>query len=140
MWSQFWVTRRLRGGRRQVRSRGRCVDQNRRRGRRRSVRRGRCIGRRREARAVVRHRQEHVVGELWLVGTTATDVYAAAFTAGHRCSVGQGRRRVVAIPPDHQGIGRGSVLEATLQQGSFLVPGVKAAAENRSLSGRIRNP
>ncbi len=80
------------------------------------------------------------MGELWLVGATTPDVYAAAFTAGHRCPVGQGRRRVVAIPPDHKGVGSGSILEATLQQSSFLVPGVKATAENRSLSGSIRNP
>ena len=39
-------------------------------------------------RAIVRHRQEHVVDELRLVGAAATDMYTAAFTAGHRCSVG----------------------------------------------------
>jgi hypothetical protein len=81
-----------------------------------------------------------VLGELRLVGATTTDVYATAFTAGHRRPVGQGHRRVVAIPPDYQGVGGGSILEATLQQGSFLIPGVKAAAENRPLSGCIRNP
>ena len=134
------TNRRRSGGRRQIRSRGRRIDQNRRRGRRLSVGRGRCVGRRWKARAVVRHRQEHMVGELWLVGATTTDVYAAAFTAGDRCPVGQGHRRVVAVPPDHQGVGCGSILEATLQQGSFLISGVKAAAKNRPVGGCIRNP
>lgn len=80
------------------------------------------------------------MGELWLVGATTTDAYTAAFTAGHGCSVGQGGRRVMAIPPHHQRVGGSPVLEATRQQGSFLVSGVKAAAENRSLSGRIGDP
>jgi hypothetical protein len=81
-----------------------------------------------------------VVSELCLVGATTTDVHATALTAGHRCAVGQGHRRVATIPPDHYGVGGGSILEATLQQGSFFVPGIKAAAENRPVSGCIRNP
>ena len=48
------------------------------------------------------HRQIHVVGELPLVGTAATDAHAAAFTAGHRGAVGQRDGGVAAVPADHQ--------------------------------------
>lgn len=54
------------------------------------------------------HRQIHVVGEFGLVGATATDPHATAFTTGYGRAIGQRHRRVVAIPTDHQGIGGGS--------------------------------
>jgi hypothetical protein len=40
-----------------------------------------------------------VVGELGLVGAAAANAHAAAFTAGHRCSVRQRHRGVTAIQP-----------------------------------------
>jgi hypothetical protein len=53
--------------------------------------------------------------ETGLVGTRAASVDPAAFTTGHRGSVWQSRRRVTAVPADHQRIRRRSVLKAALQ-------------------------
>ncbi len=57
------------------------------------------------------------MGELRLVGPTATDPHATAFAAGHRCSIGQRHRGVAAVPADHQSARGGSIFEATRQQG-----------------------
>lgn len=86
------------------------------------------------------HRQIHVVGEFGLVGATATDPHATAFTTGYGRAIGQRHRRVVAIPTDHQGIGGGSLLKAPSRQGGFLVAGVEPISENRPGRRRIRYP
>ena len=122
----------------------RSIDHNRRRiGRRRSGshridQNGRRVGRRQSA--VRRHRQEHVVREPTLVGARTTNMHPAVFTTGYRGPIRQGHRGVTTVPPDHQGIGSGSILKAALQQSSFLVPGIKSVPENRPVGCRISDP
>jgi hypothetical protein len=81
-----------------------------------------------------------MVRESPLVGARSTDVHSAAFTTGYRSAIRQGHRRVATVPPDHQGVGSGSILKAARQQSAFLVPGIKTIAENRPISCRIGNP
>jgi hypothetical protein len=55
--------------------------------------------------------------ELGLVGPATTNAHAAAFTAGNGRAIRQRHRGVTAVPADHQGAWRGSILEAACQQG-----------------------
>jgi hypothetical protein len=81
-----------------------------------------------------------MVRESGLVGTSTTDVHAAAFATGYGGPVWQGHRGVTTVPTDHQGIGSGSILEAPRQKRGFLIAGVKSASENRPVGRRIGNP
>ena len=78
------------------------------------------------------------MGELGLICPAATNAHAAAFTAGHRCSIRQRHRGVTTIPADHQSARGGSVLEAACQQGRFFIPGVEPIAESRPVGSDIR--
>lgn len=73
-------------------------------------------------------RQVHVVGELALEGTAATNSDAAALTAGHRSAVRQRHGGVAAVPADVQGAGRGAGQEAAGAQGGLFVAGVEPVA------------
>ena len=143
------VARRRQFGSRRGRRRGsRGVDQNRwrrwrrvrqrRRWQRRVGRRRRVAGRR--IADVFWHRQEHVVRESGLIGARPAEMHSTAFTTGNRRSIRQGHRGVATVPTDDQGVGGGSVSEASRQQGAFFIACVEPVTPNGPVGRRVGDP
>src|SRR6185369_10889758 len=86
-----------------------------------------------------RQLEEHVLGELLLVGTSTTDPHPAALTGRNRCSVGQGRGGVATVPSDVEGARLGAVLEAARLERAFDVAGIEPVAVNRTTGCGVRN-
>ena len=96
-------------------------------------------GRRRSILERVRvYGEVHVMAELGLVGPAATDAHAAAFTAGHRCSIRQRHRRMTAVPADHQSARGGSVLKPRANNADSSFPVLNLLAESRPVGRHVR--
>ncbi len=81
-----------------------------------------------------------MLGELGLVGAAATDLDAAALTAGDRGAVGQCDGGVAAVPADYQSVGGGAMLEATGEQGALLIAGVEPVPVYGAAGGGVGDP